>query len=337
MYLTMTLLIGGLLSMQGLILSTATSAPSISETSGYILTPIFNTKKLSRSDLLPVSQIINKPLVDYDSVKQPAKGHFITTINSAMFSVYPPIQGCGYGLTTTSNKARYQACSVTPNAGFFNISNMTHLHYLSGIVSNNILIKHDTTGSVHFGLTDDRNWFIRYLDNEFLNSHTLASVADRCDSTGLCQNGADLPWYFRDLVSGQVQLVNNGKNYINASSGVTTFTTEVSGRTAIGVLKGGRLGLVQIDGATGQDGIDLFTLADMMVELGFIQAINLDGGGSSDTSVNGVLVSSPSDRWAGDSTGLFGCERAVSTRLAYPIRTLGWIRAGPNPTHADMG
>ncbi|RHZ70698.1 hypothetical protein CDV55_102137 [Aspergillus turcosus] len=321
MYLTMTLLIGGLLSMQGLILSTATSAPSISETSGYILTPIFNTKKLSRSDLLPISQIINKPLVDYDSVKQP-KGHFITTINSAMFSVYPPIQGCGNGLTTTSNKARYRGCSVAIHAGFFDISNTTHPHCLGGVASDNVLIEHDAT--------DDGNWYIGYLVNEFLNSHTLASVADRCDSTGLCQNGADLLWYFRDLVSGQVQLVNNGKNYINASSGVTTFTTEVSGRTAIGVLKGGRLGLVQIDGATGQDGIDLFTLADMMVELGFIQAINLDGGGSSDTSVNGVLVSSPSDRWAGDSTGLFGCERAVSTRLAYPIRTLGWIRAGPN-------
>jgi N-acetylglucosamine-1-phosphodiester alpha-N-acetylglucosaminidase len=299
--------------VQGLVLGAATGAPGISGTSGYTLTPVFDTKKLSGSDLLPVSQIINKPLVDYDGVKRPAKGHFITAVDSTMFSVYPPIQGCGYGLTTTSNEARYRGCSVAMNAGFFDISNKTHPHCLGGVVSDNVLIEHETTGSVHFGLTDDGNWFIGYLDNEFLNNHTLASVADRCDSTGPCQNDADLLWYFRDLVSGQVQLVNNGKNYVNESSGVNTFTTEVSGRTAIGVLKGGRLGLVQIDGATGQDGIDLFTLADMMVQLGFIQAINLDGGGSSDTSINGVLVSSPSDRCAGDSTGLFGCERAVST------------------------
>jgi N-acetylglucosamine-1-phosphodiester alpha-N-acetylglucosaminidase len=78
-------------------------------------------------------------------------------------------------------------------------------------------------------------------------------------------------------------------------------------------MKGGRVGLVQIDGRTGQDGIDLFTLADMMITLGFEHAINLDGGGSSTTAINGVLASLPSDGCPDDETGLLGCERAVST------------------------
>ncbi|KAJ5605151.1 hypothetical protein N7510_010305 [Penicillium lagena] len=308
MRLSTTLLAGGLLSMQSLVLGAG-----ISGTSGYTLVPVFNTKKLSGSDLLPTVQVINTPLVDDDGVTRAAKGHFVTAVDSTLFSIYPPIQGCGYGLTTTSAEARYRGCSVAMNMGFFDISNTTHPHCLGAVVSDNVLIEHDATGTVHFGLTNDGNWFIGYVDNEFLASHTLASLADRCDSTGSCANDADLPWYFRSLASGQVQLVNNGKNYVNESSGVNTFTTEVSGRTAIGLLKGGRLGMVQIDGRTGQDGIDLFTLADVMVNLGFTQAINLDGGGSSTTAINGVLASLPSDGCPGDKSGYFGCERAVST------------------------
>lgn len=197
------------------------------------------------------------------------------------------------------------------NMGFFDISNTTHLHCLGGVVSDNILIEHDATRDAHFGLISDRNWFIRYLNNTFLNEYTLASLADRCDTTGLCVNvtdGAEGTWYFRSLASGQVQLVNNGKNYINTSSSVNTFTTEASGRTALGVLSSGRLGMVQIDGRTGHDGIDLFTLANVLIKLGFKDTINLDGRGSSTTAINGVLVSLPSDNCPGDETGIWGAR-----------------------------
>jgi N-acetylglucosamine-1-phosphodiester alpha-N-acetylglucosaminidase len=183
------------------------------------------------------------------------------------------------------------------------------------VVSDNVLIEHNDGGDVHFGLTSDGQWFIGYVDNEFLNNHTLKSVADRCDSTGPCADDGSAEWYFQSLASGKVQLVNNGENYVNASRGTGNdlFTTEASGRTAIGVLKDHRLGLVQIDGRTGQDGIDLFTLADVLINLGFEYAINLDGGGSSTTAINGVLASLPSDACSDDKTGYLGCERSVST------------------------
>lgn len=291
-------------------------ASGISGTSGFKLIPVHSIDKLSGSDLLPSVQVINVPLMDVDGVTRAAKGHFVTAVDSSMFSIYPPIQGCGYGLTTTSSEARYRGCSVAMNMGFFDISNTTHPHCLGGVVSDNVLIEHDATGNAHFGLTSDGNWFIGYLNNTFLNEHTLASLADRCDANGVCLNATDAAestWYFRSLASGQVQLVNNGKNYVDTSNGVNTFTTEASGRTALGVLSGGRLGMVQIDGRTGQDGIDLFTLADVLVKLGFKDAINLDGGGSSTTAINGVLASLPSDGCPGDETGYLGCERAVST------------------------
>ena len=304
------LLAGGLLLTPDLII-----AAGISGTLGYKLIPVHNTQGLSGSDLLPTVQILNVPLVDDDGVTRAAKGHFVTAVDSSMFSIYPPIQGCGYSLTTTSSEARYRGCSVAMNMGFFDISNTTHPHCLGGVVSDNALIEHDATGDAHFGLTSDGNWFIGYLNNTFLNQHTLASLADRCDATGVCVNAtdSDSTWYFRSLASGRVQLVNSGKNYVNASNGVNTFTTEASGRTALGILSGGRLGMVQIDGRTGQDGIDLFTLADVMIKLGFKDAINLDGGGSSTTAINGVLASLPSDGCPGDETGYLGCERAVST------------------------
>jgi N-acetylglucosamine-1-phosphodiester alpha-N-acetylglucosaminidase len=308
MRVSATLLAGGLLLMPDLILGAG-----ISGTTGFTLVPVFNAQRLTGSDLLPTVQVINVPLLDVDGVTRAAKGHFVTAVDSTMFSIYPPIQGCGYGLTTTSAEARYRGCSVAMNMGFFDISNTTHPHCLGGVVSDNVLIEHDATGAVHFGLTSDGNWFIGYVNNTFLGQHTLASLADRCDSTGVCINDTDSTWFFRSLASGQVQLVNKGENYVDASSGVNTFTTEASGRTAIGVLPGGRLGLVQIDGRTGQDGIDLFTLADVMVKLGFKYAINLDGGGSSTTAINGVLASLPSDGCPGDEMGFLGCERAVST------------------------
>ncbi len=40
-------------------------------------------------------------------------------------------------------------------------------------------------------------------------------------------------------------------------------------------------------------GCDLFTLASVLQDLGAINAINLDGGGSSVTVVNGIVISKP--------------------------------------------
>lgn len=310
MHLSTTLLSISLLSLP------FSALAAISGESGHILIPTFPTATLSGSALLPTVQTINVPLLDIDNVTRAAKGHFVTAVDSSMFSIYPPLQGCGYGVTTTSAEARYRGCSVAMNMGFFDIDNTTHPHCLGAVVSDDVLIEGDDTGNIHFGLTSEGQWFVGYVNATFLKRHTLAMLADRCDDSGVCVNETETSektWYFRSLASGQVQLVNNGVNYVAASYGTQTFTTEASGRTALGVLEGGRLGMVQIDGRTGQDGIDLFTLADVLVKLGFKEAINLDGGGSSTTAINGVLASVPSDGCPGDETGYFGCERAVST------------------------
>lgn len=74
-------------------------------------------------------------------------------------------------------------------------------------------------------------------------------------------------------------------------------------RTAIGIKADGNLVVVQIDGvntdvATDRDsaGATLYELAEMLLQTGVVDAINLDGGGSSQLYVYGGMMSRPADR-----------------------------------------
>lgn len=43
--------------------------------------------------------------------------------------------------------------------------------------------------------------------------------------------------------------------------------------------------------------MSLYEMADVLLEYGFVNAINLDGGGSATYVVNDTLVNYPTDRW----------------------------------------
>lgn len=68
-------------------------------------------------------------------------------------------------------------------------------------------------------------------------------------------------------------------------------------RTMAGVDRQGRLILVTVDGRLtgGSEGFTLYEEAVFMKSLGAVQALNLDGGGSTAMAVNGSLVNHPSD------------------------------------------
>ncbi|MBU6428182.1 MAG: phosphodiester glycosidase family protein [Cyanobacteria bacterium REEB65] len=90
---------------------------------------------------------------------------------------------------------------------------------------------------------------------------------------------------------------------------------DISGReprTAVGLLPGERVLLVTIDGRTQASvGATLPEEARYLRALGAVEAINLDGGGSTTMVVKGHVVNHPSD----------GGERAVSNALlVYPKR-----------------
>jgi exopolysaccharide biosynthesis protein len=87
----------------------------------------------------------------------------------------------------------------------------------------------------------------------------------------------------------------------------TTSICNVNPRTAVGLTSDGTVLLVVIDGRQKTSvGMTLGQLAEYMRKLGSVQAMNLDGGGSSTLVVRGDVVNRPSD----------GHERRVAAAIA---------------------
>lgn len=210
--------------------------------------------------------------------------------------------GCnmaGSGITATvAESAQQMNCLLAMNAGFFNRQTG---ECFGNIVSNERLVK-DSEGiqNAHFGITKDGNIYTGYLSE-------IDIVAQD----------------FVQLVGGVIWLVRDGEIHINDSmkmecsdaqetGNFERFVNVISARTAVGHDKNGKVMLVQVDGQTDQRGINLYDFANLLLELGAINAINLDGGGSTSLVINGTLVSQPSDMC---TDNIFRCVRKVSTVL----------------------
>ena len=115
------------------------------------------------------------------------------------------------------------------------------------------------------------------------------------------------------IIGGGPQLIKDSRVEItNAAEKILpAFVGDLHPRTAIAKLKSGELLLVTVDGRqTASIGMSLTMLADLLIEFGATDAINLDGGGSTTMVIRNRLVNKPSD-----TTG----ERPVSDAiLIYP-------------------
>ncbi|MCX7780169.1 MAG: phosphodiester glycosidase family protein [Negativicutes bacterium] len=104
-------------------------------------------------------------------------------------------------------------------------------------------------------------------------------------------------------------LVKNGGVYITTK--IEEFGSDVAGgrapRTALGLMPDGKLLLVTVDGRQQHSvGLTLWELALFMQELGAVEAMNLDGGGSTEMVICDKVVNKPSD----------GRERRIGSGLA---------------------
>ncbi len=112
------------------------------------------------------------------------------------------------------------------------------------------------------------------------------------------------------IVGGTPQLIKNGRIEItqDLEHVAAKFITDRHPRTAIGKLPDGHLLLVTVDGRQPgySTGMALRQLAELLLEFGAVDAINLDGGGSTTMVIDGKLVNKPSDA---------GGERAVSDAI----------------------
>ncbi|XP_078480605.1 LOW QUALITY PROTEIN: N-acetylglucosamine-1-phosphodiester alpha-N-acetylglucosaminidase-like, partial [Lampetra planeri] len=210
--------------------------------------------------------------------------------------------GCEKGQrVTVEEMSVITGCLYALNAGFFNI---TSYQCLGNVVSDGTMVR-DSGGvqNAQFGIRKDGSLVFGYLSKE--------DVRDQSNP-------------FVQLVSGVIWLLRNGEVYINQSLRVEcdkmvdmevfqNFVDVQSGRTAVGHDAKGNVILFHVDGQTNERGMNLWEVADFLKKNGVINAINLDGGGSSSFVINGSLASYPPDQCESDSR--WRCARRVSTIL----------------------
>jgi hypothetical protein len=232
-------------------------------------------------------------------------GHLVKVENPiGRVSVALPPGGCGHReKTTVTAQSHSPKCRLAVNAGYFNVSDAACIGNLvsDGAVIHSVPLEES---NVNFGIRDGKI-AIGYFTREELKS-------------------------FQHLVSGVTWLVRDGKSYVKTGWNEANTTVQTSGdkyisnlasRTAAGVDAEGRLIIIQIDGSIAvgskKRGLNMYEIADLLIDHGAVHAVNLDGGGSSAMARDGVLINYPSDMRPPScyASGLYQCERPVSTIL----------------------
>jgi N-acetylglucosamine-1-phosphodiester alpha-N-acetylglucosaminidase len=224
-----------------------------------------------------------------------ADGYLATVENGAPhFRALGPLGGSPCGVRTkTSETAGAAGCRWAVNGGPFNMTSgacdcgvfVANRSVLGGGGWGGPGFFNGSAPAPMFGVTSDHRWVVGVL-----NGSAAAAL--------------DVTW----ALPGFYWLVRGGRNV----AGNSTYRAP---RTAVGVDAAGRLLLLEVDGCEPQKGCKFElgrTDADMgalLVQLGAVHAINLDGGGSSTAVEDGKVINRPTstDQW------LVKLERKVTT------------------------
>lgn len=117
-----------------------------------------------------------------------------------------------------------------------------------------------------------------------------------------------------DITNGVPRLIKDGKIDITWEQEKTnqSFVETRHPRTAVAKLSDGKFLMITVDGRSeSSGGISLYDLADHLLSLGAVDAMNLDGGGSTTMFVDGKVVNHPSDKDG---------ERKVSDAILVTLR-----------------
>mmetsp|Transcript_85849 Transcript_85849/g.134245 ORF Transcript_85849/g.134245 Transcript_85849/m.134245 type:complete len:303 (+) Transcript_85849:69-977(+) len=193
------------------------------------------------------------------------------------------IEGSCTSVAKTSATAKEAGCRYAVNGGPFN-------SWLSGgcigpTISHGRVLNEDwNTSYASFGLTSKGEWVVgHFASKAILGSNIVEGM------------------------TGFGWLVRNGRS-------VAPSDDQKAERTAIGVNRQGDLMLLQVDGCErcpfsgGASGLTLQELAKLLVSKDAVNAINLDGGGSSTTVENGEVKNRPDCLELG-----IECERSVTS------------------------
>jgi len=204
-------------------------------------------------------QIISHKVLKEPLIGQTITGHVLIMQGAdEHYHTYTHNDKCP-GVAATSSTAQAHGCQLATNAGFFGMDD----HSCIGPIVSDGNVVHTTSrlGAV-FGITND---------GKFIAGYANESVV---------QSGA-----FKQLVQGRGWLVRNGESYLDVAAdkeGIAkSFIQLLAPRLAVGWDKDGHMILVVVDGIEAQKkGIDLKTFTSLLINLGAIEAVNLDGGGS---------------------------------------------------------
>jgi hypothetical protein len=167
--------------------------------------------------------------------------------------------------------------------------------------------------------------FIVSLDKDFVG---MVSVQEKMRESGRGARGKihigtrmkDGASYFAftedvDATNGVSQLIREGKIEITwqQEKAGKSFAETRHPRTAVAKLKDGKFLMITVDGRQPgvSVGMTLQELADYLLSLGAIDAMNLDGGGSTTMYLDGRVVNTPSDKEG---------ERKVSDAIIVTLR-----------------
>ena len=154
---------------------------------------------------------------------------------------------------------------------------------------------------------------------QFINDNV--KVGDKIDMHIKVVPYTSSPASIRHMISGGPRLVKEGIVYVSKNE--EKFKSDIAlgraARTAVGITKDGKLLLVTVDGLprdkSARDdrssiGVTLEELAELMINLGAVEAMNLDGGGSTTMWIDGKVVNKP----------VTGSEQYVSNALVITPR-----------------
>jgi len=167
------------------------------------------------------------------------------------------------------------------------------------IIKGNIVTTNDGLGNTAI----PRNGYV--LSASGTMRQMLIDAAKQERYVALTNTWRELPAEFEksrgrlDIVTGVPQLVKNGLVDITweREKSSKAFVETRHPRTAVARLKDGKFLMITVDGRTeASAGIGLNDLAEYLISIGTIEAMNLDGGGSTTMYLKGRIVNHPSDK-----------------------------------------
>lgn len=239
-----------------------------------------------------------------------ARGVMFTLSNPmGHFSVIPPDGGCANNSRTKASvTAQEHNCHVATNAGFFDTERGT---CIGNLVSEGNFIQGSEWINPIFGITEYGTIVAGYAELS-VEKH---SIEYRGRSEAIVEAVSGVLWIVRDGKRNVLNATRVEDPRAQSTGSLEYFASVVSARTAVGVTGDGEVVIVSVEGKTGIEGIDLFDLADIMIDFGVVSAVNLDGGGSATAIEDGMLVEMPSDQCPDLINGkhLLFCERKVTS------------------------